>query len=399
MRSTGAEQGLHPVRNVRAAVFHKPKDVRVETVDDPRIENSRDAIVRVTATAICGSDLHIYNGAIPQFRPLALGHEFMGVVEEVGFEVRNLVPGDRVVVPFPIACGTCWFCEHRWPTQCERSNPKYGPEGGLLDQKGAALFGYTDLYGGYAGGQAEYVRVPYADHGPRKVPPELADEQALFLSDILPTGWAGIDWAELRPGETVAVFGCGPVGLMAMKSARLRNAGRVIGVDVQDYRLAKAREVAHADTFNVAEEDAIEGIRALTEGRGADVCVDAVGMEVDRTLVDKIRNVLRLQRGSITALELCFRAVRRGGRVSVLGVYATDYAGFPLGQMLDKGIAMKIGQVPVHNYIDELMARVVRGELDTTDIITHRLPLDEAPRAYAMFNAKEDGCVKVVLQP
>src|SRR5690606_3108489 len=219
------------------------------------------------------------------------------------------------------------------PTQCENSNPNYGPEGGLLKEKGAALFGYTDLYGGYAGGQAEYVRVPYADVGPRKVPADLKDEEVLFLSDILPTGYAGVMWADVRPGESVAVFGCGPVGLMAMKAARLRGAERVIGVDVQDYRLTKAREVAGADTFNIAQEDAIEGIRGLTGGRGADVCIDAVGLEVDRTIGEKILNVLRLQRGSIKAVELCFRAVRRGGRVSILGVYGTDYDNFPLGQM------------------------------------------------------------------
>lgn len=384
---------------MKATIFHKPKDVRVERVDDPRIEAPRDAILRVTSTAICGSDLHIYNGAFPQLRPMALGHEFMGVVEEVGTEVTNLKKGDRVVVPFPIACGNCWFCEHYWPTQCERSNPKYGPEGGLLDGKGAGLFGYTDLYGGYAGGQAEYVRVPYADYGPRKVPDGLEDDQVLFLTDILPTGYSGVRWAEVKPGETVAVFGCGPVGLMALKSARLAGAERVIGVDIQDYRLKMAAEVADADTFNVAEMDAIEGIRQLTHGRGADVCIDAVGLEVDRSIGQKILNVLRLQRGSITAVELCFRAVRRGGRVSILGVYGTDYDNFPLGQMVDKAISVFTGQAPVHNYIDELLSYIQKGALRVDDIITHRLPLSEAPHAYEIFNKKLDECVKVVLQP
>lgn len=384
---------------MKATIFHKPKDVRVETVEDPRIEQPRDAILRATATAICGSDLHIYNGAIPQLRPMALGHEFMGVVEEVGSGVSNLKKGDRVVVPFPIACGGCWFCEHQWPTQCENSNPNYGPDGGLMKQKGAALFGYTDLYGGYAGGQAEYVRVPFADIGPRKVPEGLEDDQVLFLTDILPTGWAGVDWAEVKPGETVAVFGCGPVGLMAMKAARLRGAEQVIGIDVQDYRLDMARKVTDATTYNVSKEDAIEGIRSLTEGRGADVCIDAVGMEVDRSIVQKILNVLHLQRGSITAVDLCFRAVRRGGRVSILGVYGTDYDNFPLAQQMDKAITVKIGQAPVHNYVDELMQHVQRGDLVLDDIITHRLPLEEASRGYSMFNAKEDDCVKVVLYP
>ncbi len=384
---------------MRATIFHKPKDIRVETVDDPKIEDPRDVILKVTSTAICGSDLHIYNGAFPQLRPMALGHEFMGVVEEIGSEVKNLKQGDRVVVPFPIACGNCWFCEHHWPTQCKNSNPKYGPDGGLFDEKGAGLFGYTDLYGGYSGGQAEYVRVPYADYGPRKVPDGLKDEQVLFLTDILPTGYSGVRWANVQPGETVAVFGCGPVGLMALKTARLAGAERVIGVDIQDYRLKMAAEVAGAETFNVAEMDAIEGIRQLTDGRGADVCIEAVGLEVDRSIGQKILNVLRLQRGSITAVELAFRAVRRGGRVSILGVYGTDYDNFPLGQMQDKAISVFTGQAPVHNHIDELLTFIEKGEIKTDDIITHRLPLEQAAHGYDIFNKKQDGCVKVVLQP
>jgi len=384
---------------MKAAIFHKPKDIRVEDVEDPKLEGPRDAILRVTSTAICGSDLHIYNGAFPQLRPMALGHEFMGVIEEVGAEVKNLKRGDRVVVPFPIACGDCWFCGHSLPTQCENSNPNYGADGGLIHNKGGALFGYTDLYGGYSGGQAEYVRVPFADYGPRLVPEGMKDEEVLFLTDILPTGYSGIAWANVQPGETVAVFGCGPVGLMAMKAARLKGAERVIGVDIQDYRLAKAREVAGAETFNIAKEDAIEEIRDLTEGRGADVCVDAVGLEVDRSIVEKILNVLRLQRGSITAIELCFRAVRRGGRVSVLGVYGTDYDNFPLGQMLDKAISVFIGQAPVHNYIDELLTHVQEGRLKLDDIISHRLPLSEIAHGYKIFNEKKEDCVKVVLTP
>lgn len=384
---------------MKAAIFHKPKDIRVEQVEDPRLEDSRDVILRVTSTAICGSDLHIYNGAFPQLRPMALGHEFMGVVEEVGKDVKNLARGDRVVVPFPIACGGCWFCNHELPTQCENSNPNYGPDGGLLQDKGGALFGYTDLYGGYNGGQAEYVRVPYGDFGPRKVPDGLSDEQVLFLSDILPTGYSGVIWSRLKPGETVAVFGCGPVGLMAMKVARVLGAAQVIGVDIQDYRLAMAREVASAQTFNIAREDAIAHIRELTEGRGADVCIDAVGLEVDRSLGEKILNVLRLQRGSITAVELCFQAVRRGGRVSILGVYGTDYDNFPLGQMLDKAINVSIGQAPVQAHIDELMTWVHEGKLRLDDIITHRLPLSEIAHGYKIFNEKLDNCVKVVLTP
>ncbi|RYZ40800.1 MAG: glutathione-dependent formaldehyde dehydrogenase, partial [Sphingobacteriales bacterium] len=222
---------------MKAAVFHAPKVVTCDTVDDPKIQDSRDAIIRVTSTAICGSDLHIYNGGIPQVRPMVLGHEFMGIVEEIGPGVKNLKRGDRVVVPFPIACGHCFFCNHDYPGNCENSNPDhYGPDGGLLDQKGGALFGYTDLYGGYDGGQAEYARVPYADFGPRKIPDSLTDEQALFLTDIFPTGYTGVDWGEVKGGETVVIFGAGPVGLMAAKAAWLRGAKRVINVDVEQYR-------------------------------------------------------------------------------------------------------------------------------------------------------------------
>jgi S-(hydroxymethyl)glutathione dehydrogenase/alcohol dehydrogenase len=385
---------------MKALVFHKPSDVRVETVADPRIEEPGDAVVRVTATAICGSDLHIYNGLIPQTRPMALGHEFMGIVEDVGRDVTKLKKGDRVVVPFPISCGHCFFCAHELPGHCERSNKKtYGPEGGLLTGKGGALFGYTDLYGGYQGGQAEAVRVPYADVGPRKVPASLTDEQVLFLSDILPTGYSGIDWAGVKGGETVAVFGCGPVGLMAQKTAWIRGASRVIGIDREEYRLAKAREVAKSETINFDTTDPVEAIRAMTHGRGADVCVDAVGMEAHRSTLEKVSNVLHAQAGTLQAFEYACSAVRRGGTVSVLGVYGTAYSGFPFGQIFDKGLTIKTGQAPAHKYIDELLKLIESGKLRTDDIITHRLPLDRAPHGYEVFCKKLEDCVKVVLTP
>ena len=385
---------------MKAVVFHKPKDMRVDTVDDPRIEDSRDVILKVTSTAICGSDLHIYNGYFPQARNLIMGHEFMGIVEEVGGGVSNLRVGDRVVVPFPIACGTCHFCNMELPTHCEHSNPEnYGPEGELLKGKGGGLFGYTDLYGGYSGGQAEYVRVPYADFGPRKISDALTDDQALFLTDIFPTGWTAIDWAELKGGETVAVFGCGPVGIMAMKSAWLRGAGRVIAVDIQDYRLEMARKAANVETINGKDVDAVERIRELTNGYGADVCVDAVGMEADHSIWASAKNIIQGEIGSKKVLQRCFDAVRRGGTVTVVGVYGTPFDNFPLHQWFDKGIKMRGGQAPVQKYIDHLIQLVETGKVTLEDIITHKVPLSEASKMYDIFNNKEDNCVKVVLKP
>jgi S-(hydroxymethyl)glutathione dehydrogenase / alcohol dehydrogenase len=385
---------------MKALVFHHPGKVSVDNVPEPKIKHAEDVILRVTATEICGSDLHIYNGFFPQKRDMVLGHEFMGIVEEIGSNVASLQVGDRVVVPFPIACGGCFFCQHGLPGHCENSNPeKYGPEGGLLDQKGGGLFGYTDFYGGYDGGQAEYVRVPYANFGPRKVTSDFRDEEVLFLTDILPTGYMAIDWAELQGGETVAVFGCGPVGLMAMKCAWLRGAKRVIGIDIEPYRLATAKRTANAEILNAAENDPVEAIRDLTEGRGADVCVDAVGMEANRNLLDKLSNIIHAQAGSIKGLQTAISAVRRGGVVTVVGVYGTPYDNFPLGQIFDKGITMRFGQAPVQKYIDELLTWVEQRKIRLDDIITHRLPLAQAPHAYEIFNKKEDNCVKVVMKP
>jgi len=385
---------------MKALVFHKPKDVRVDTVRDPDIEDGRDVILKVTSTAICGSDLHIYNGVFPQPRSLVLGHEFMGIVEEVGTNVRNLKKGDRVVVPFPIACGTCHFCSSSLPTHCENSNPEnYGPEGELMKGKGGALFGYTDLYGGYSGGQAEYVRVPYADYGPRAVPENLTDEQALFLTDIFPTGWSAIDWAGLKGGETVAVFGCGPVGIMAMKSAWLRGAGRVIGIDTRQYRLDMASKAAGVETTNAENIDAVELIRDMTGGYGADVCVDAVGMEADQGFLSKAKNLIQGEVGTMKVLGYCLDAVRRGGTVTVVGVYGSPYDNFPLHQWFDKGIKLRGGQAPVHNYIDHLIDLVATGKVVLEDIITHKVPLSEATKMYDIFSKREDNCVKVVLKP
>jgi threonine dehydrogenase-like Zn-dependent dehydrogenase len=387
---------------MKAAVFHSPGNITCDTIADPRIEQPRDAIIKVTATAICGSDLHIYNGGVPQTRPMVMGHEFMGIVEEVGSGVGNLRRGDRVVVPFPIACGTCFFCNHELPGHCENSNPeKYGPEGGLLDQKGGALFGYTDLYGGYDGGQAEYVRVPYADFGPRKVPDTLTDEQVLFLTDIFPTGYTGIDWGNVQGGETVAIFGSGPVGIMAAKSAWLRGAARVVIIDTLQYRLDKAAATAKCETILWKDDvkDVVEQIRAMTKGRGADLCVDAVGYEPDRSVLERAKAVINLEKGSIKVIEACMSAVRRGGFVSILGVYATPFDNFPVGQFFDKGLTIKGGQAPAQKHIDTLLKYVEEGKVKLDDIITHRIGLSDVANAYDIFRNRKDNCVKVVLNP
>jgi S-(hydroxymethyl)glutathione dehydrogenase / alcohol dehydrogenase len=387
---------------MKALVFHKPKDVRIETVEDPRLQEPSDVILKVTSTAICGSDLHIYNGMIPQPRKMILGHEFMGIVEEVGKGVTKLKKGDRVVVPFPIACGTCHFCNMELPTHCEKSNKKtYGPEGEIIKGKGAgaALYGYTDVYGGVDRGQAEYVRVAYADYSPRKVPDGLTDDQVLFLTDIFPTGWAAVDWAQMKGGETVAVFGCGPVGIMAQKSAWLRGAKRVIGVDIEAYRLEKARITAKSETINALEMDPVQVIRDMTDGYGADVCIDAVGMEANRSILEKAKNVIEFEKGSMKVLETCFDAVRRGGKVSVVGVYGSSYDNYPLYKWFEKSIQLMGGQSWVQRYINHLFTLVEEGKVRLDDVITHKVPLSEAANMYDIFNNKKDNCVKVVLKP
>jgi S-(hydroxymethyl)glutathione dehydrogenase / alcohol dehydrogenase len=346
---------------MQALVCHNPKQVRVERIDDPRIEDARDAIVRVTSTAICGCDLHVYRGAMPeQQRPIVLGHEVLGEVVDLGRDVEGLRPGDRVVVPFPIACGRCWFCARKWTAQCE-----HGRRGQLA-------------------GQAQYVRVPFADIGPRKVPAQLSDREALLLSHVLPTGWAALDWARLEGGETVVVFGCGPVGLMAQKAAWLHGAERVIGVDVLPYRLAVAQRVAKSETVDAREAEAVQRIRELTCGRGADVCVDASGLPAECTP---------------SALRLALGAVRRGGRVSIVSTCAADHESLPLAAMMDKAIAVTAGRAPVHRYIDQLLDLIREDQLRVDDIITHVLPLSDAAHAYRLFDGRTDDCVKVILEP
>lgn len=385
---------------MKAAVFHKIGDISVDNVDDPKIEQPDDIIVRITSTAICGSDLHIYDGFVPQARDMVLGHEFMGIVEEVGPQVTNLRKGDRVVVPFTIACGQCFFCQQGFHPSCEHTNPEmYGPEGDLLKGKGGGMFGYTDMYGGYNGGQAEYVRVPKANAGPKIIPEDLTDEQVLFLTDIFPTGWSAVKWGKVKGGDTVAIFGSGPVGLMAQKAAWLNGAERVIAIDPLEYRLEKARTVNKVDTLNANDDDLREKIYEMTGGRGADVAIDAVGMEANRNFFEKAKAVLNAEKGTAKVIEKCTEVVRRNGIVSVVGVYASPYDNFPIHRIFDKGLIMQFGQAQTHVYIDQCFEFVRTGKVVLDDIITHRLPLSKASEAYDMFKNKTDDCVKVVLKP
>ncbi len=373
--------------------FRGPFRVRADrNMPYPEIEHPEDAIVKVLRSCICGSDLHLYHGLVPDTRTgSTFGHEFIGEIVETGSAVTNVKVGDRVMVPFNIACGKCAFCRQELYGNCHESNPEATAVGGI--------FGYSHTAGGYHGGQAEYVRVPYADYGPRKVPDSLTDEQVLFLTDIFPTGWSAIDWAELKGGETVAVFGCGPVGIMAMKSAWLRGAGRVIGIDIEGYRLDMAKKSANVETINAKEVDVVEAIRSMTKGYGADVCVDAVGMEANHSMWTSVKNLVQGEAGTMKVLERCFDAVRRGGTVTVVGVYGTPFDNFPLHQWFDKGIKLRGGQALVHNYIDHLLELVQTGKVTLDDIITHTVKLEDAPKMYDIFNKKQDNCMKVVLKP
>jgi len=385
---------------MKAAVFHKIGDISVDNVDDPKIEQPDDIILKITSTAICGSDLHIYDGFVPQVRDMVLGHEFMGIVEEAGPQVTRVKKGDRVVVPFTIACGQCFFCQQGFHPNCEHTNPEhYGPAGNLLNNKGGGMFGYTDLYGGYNGGQAEYVRVPKANAGPKIIPDGLTDDQVVFLTDIFPTGWSAVKWGKVKPGDSVVIFGSGPVGLMAQKAAWLHGAERVIAVDPLQYRLDKAKTVNKVDTLDANDDDLMEKVREMTKGRGADVAIDAVGMEANRTFLEKAKAVLNVEKGTAKVIEMCAEAVRRSGTIAVVGVYASPFDNFPIHRIFDKGLIMQFGQAQTHVYIDQCFEFVRSGKVVLDDIITHRLPLSQASKAYDMFKNKTDDCVKVVLKP
>jgi threonine dehydrogenase-like Zn-dependent dehydrogenase len=377
--------------------------VRVDNVPDPTILNPRDAIVKITSTAICGSDLHLYNGFVPTMeKGDILGHEFMGEIVEVGSGVNNLKTGDRVVVPFPIACGNCFFCQEKLYSVCENSNPNSWMAEKMWGHSPAGIFGYSHLTGGYAGGQAQYARVPYADVGPIKIPGGMTDEQVLFLSDILPTGWMAAENCNIRPGDVVAIWGCGPVGLFAIQSAYLLGAERVIAIDRFPERLRLARRLK-AETLNYEEVDILESLKQMTGGRGPDSCIDAVGMEAHGVGItytyDRVKQATKLETDRPIALREAFLACRNSGTVSVPGVYGGFVDKIPFGSVMNRSLTIKTGQTHVQRYMQPLLERIQKGEIDSTCIITHTLTLDEAPHGYDIFKNKEEECIKVVLKP
>jgi threonine dehydrogenase-like Zn-dependent dehydrogenase len=389
---------------MRANTFVSTGKMRVERVPDPKILNDRDAIVRITSTAICGSDLHLYNGFIPTVEPGDIfGHEFMGEVVETGKGVKNLKKGDRVVVPFPIACGSCFNCGRQMFSICENSNPNAWMAQKLMGHSPAGIFGYSHMLGGFAGGQAEYARVPFADVGPLKIPDGMTDEQVLFLSDIFPTGYMGAEMCDIKPGDVIAVWGCGPVGQFAMASAYLLGAERVIGIDRFEYRLRMARERAKAETINFEEQDVYHTLMEMTGGRGPDSVIDAVGMEahgVGATVVyDRVKQNLMLENDRPHALRDAIMCCRNGGTVSVIGVYSGFIDKFPMGSVMNRSLTIRTGQCHVQRYMKPLLERIQKGEIDPSFVITHRTGLDDAPEMYRTFRDKRDECLKVVLKP
>lgn len=389
---------------MRALTWHGKHDVRVDTVPDPEIVNPRDAIIEVTSTAICGSDLHLFDGVIPGMLPGdILGHEFMGRVVDVG-PGSTLKKGDRVVVPFVISCGKCFFCEHQQFSACDNSNPveKQELSEPLYGHPMSGLFGYSHLTGGYPGGQAEYVRVPFSDVGPIVIPEGLEDDQVLFLSDILPTGWMAAKNADIEPGDTVAVWGCGPVGLFAIQAAFLLGAGKVIAIDEYPGRLALAKGLG-AQTLDFTQTRVSEALMEMSGGMGPDAVIDAVGMEshgwAPDTIIDGLKQKVGVGADSGHALRQAIFAVRKGGRVSIPGVYGGFLDKFPLGALMEKGLQIRTGQTHVQKYLQELLHRISEGEIDTTFLISHRLPLEDAVRGYENFRFNQNQWTKVVLKP
>ena len=392
---------------MRANCWYGKKDVRVEQVPDPKILNRRDAIVKISSTAICGSDLHLYNGFMPTMQKGdIIGHEFMGEIVEVGADVHDRKVGDRVVVSFPISCGKCFFCEQELYTLCENSNPNAWMAEKMFGHSPCGIFGYSHLTGGYAGGQAEYARVPFADVGTLKVPEDLSDEQVLFLSDIFPTGYMGAEMCDIKPGDTVAVWGCGPVGQFAMASAYLLGAERVIGIDRFPERLRMAREGAKADTINYAEANVYETLMEMTGGRGPDACIDAVGLEAHGAgahgieyAYDRVKQALMQETDRPIALREAIMSCRNGGTVSVIGVYGGFIDKFPMGSFMNRSLTMRTGQCHVQRYWKKLLGYIQNGEIDPSFVITHRMRLDDAPKGFDIFTKKEDDCIKIVMKP
>lgn len=390
---------------MKAVCWMGKEKVEVHEVPDPNILNPRDAIVRVTSTCICGSDLHLYDGYVPTLEQGdILGHEFMGEVVETGPAVSQdkLKAGDRVVVPFTIACGHCFSCEEQLWSLCDNSNPNSWVAEKMMGYSPSGLFGYTHMMGGYAGGQAQYVRVPYADVGPMKIPDGLADEQVVFLTDIFPTGYMGAENCNIRPGDTVAIWGCGPVGQFAIRSAFMLGAGRVIAIDRVPERLQLA-QAGGAEILNFEEVDVIDALRDMTGNQGPDSCMDAVGLEAwghgAMFLYDRVKQAMRVEMDRPIVLRQCIQACKKGGTVSVPGVYGSFDDKIPLGAFMNKALTMKTGQTHMMRYMQPLLERVQRGDINPAFVVSHRLPLDSAPDAYRMFRDKQDKCIKVVMDP
>lgn len=390
---------------MKALCWHGKGDVRVNNVPDSVIQNPRDIIVKVTSTAICGSDLHLYNGLMPTMEEGdILGHEFMGEVVEVGSGITTLNVGDRVVVPFAIACGNCFFCKKQLYSLCDISNPNAEKARKVMGQSPAGLFGYSHMLGGFAGGQAEYVRVPFGDVGPIKIPSGLRDDQALFLSDIFPTGYMAAENAEIEPGDIVAVWGCGPVAQFTIKSAWMFGAGRVIAIDCVPERLQMAATQCKAEIIDFSKENVYDRLMSMTNGRGPDRCIDAVGTEAHGgesfdAVLDKVKQTVKLGTDRPHVLREAIRCCRKGGTLSIPGVYIGLLDKIPFGAAMNKGLTMKMGQTHVQRYMKLLLDKIEKGEIDPSFVITHRLKLDDAPEAYKAFRDKEDGCIKVVMTP
>jgi S-(hydroxymethyl)glutathione dehydrogenase/alcohol dehydrogenase len=379
---------------MKAVTFQGAKDIQVKQVEDPKLQQKDDIIVRVTSTAICGSDLHIYQGALPTHKDYVIGHEPMGIVEEVGPQVTKVKKGDRVVLPFNISCGLCYYCEHDMESQCDNSNPNEAVDTG-------GYFGFTERYGNYPGGQAEYFRVPYGNFMPFVIPEscELEDESLLFLSDVLPTAYWSVENAGVKKDDTVAVLGCGPIGLMAQKFAWMKGAKRVIAIDNLPYRLNKAKQMNKVEAYNFDEyNDMGSYIKEITSG-GADVVIDCVGMDGKKSTLEAIEQKLKLQGGTLSAIEIALNAVRKFGTIQLTGVYGSKYNMFPLGNLFERNINLKMGQAPVIHYMPKLFDKITAGEIDPTEIISHKVPLEKASEAYRIFNDHEDECIKVVLKP